>query len=131
MTLDLMAGAKEVDKKPKSMTLKELKAAIEIERKLVNSEVERYRTEYWRKITWSFSPFIFILFGFPLAVITNRRAKSANVTIAILAATFYYLISMGCESLSLKGIAPAELIMWLPNTIGLLAAIILNIKCVS
>ncbi len=130
MTLDLMAGAKQVDKKPKSMTLKELKTAIENEEKLFHS-ASRFRTEYWRKITWSFSPLVFILFGFPLAVITNRRAKSANVTIAILAAALYYLISMGCESLGSQGKAPAEFIMWVPNAIGFLAALILNIKCAS
>lgn len=130
MTLDLTSANKKIEKKPKSMTLNELKVAIEEEEKLFNTS-SRYRTEYWRKISWSFSPLVFVLLGFPLAVITNRRAKSANVTIAIACAAVYYLLSIGCESLAIQEIAPPHLILWVPNFIGLTVASILNFKCVS
>jgi lipopolysaccharide export LptBFGC system permease protein LptF len=128
MTLDLSKGEKEIEKKPQSMTFKELKAEIaKLERLLVDTV--QLRTEYFRKITWSFSPLIFILIGFPLAVITNRRERSANIVLAILCFAFYYLISLGCEALSKKGIVPPGLIMWAPNIIAATGAVILNYKC--
>jgi len=129
MTLDLGKGKKKLEKKPQSMTLKELQHEIEKLEMLFVDPV-RYRTEYFKKITWSFSPLIFILIGFPLAAITNRREKSANVVLAILCFAFYYLLSVGCEALSKKGIVPPALIMWTPNMIATTAAILLNLKCV-
>ncbi len=129
MTLDLGKDKKEIEKKPQSMTFKELRAEIDkLERLFVDTV--HLRTEYFRKITWSFSPLIFILIGFPLAVITNRREKSANIVLAILCFAFYYLISLGCEALSKKGIVPPALIMWTPNMIAAMGAAILNFKCV-
>ncbi|MCA9407362.1 MAG: LptF/LptG family permease [Candidatus Omnitrophica bacterium] len=130
MTLDLSNKKEKIEKKPKGMTLKELKdEIIRLERLLVDTN--RLQTEYLRKITWSFSSLIFIMLGFPIAVITHRREKSANIVLAIFCAAFYYLITLGCEALSIKAIIRPEIIMWLPNAIAGLAAIILNIKCVS
>ncbi|MCK5012466.1 MAG: LPS export ABC transporter permease LptF [Candidatus Omnitrophica bacterium] len=129
MTLDLSKNKKKIEKKPQSMTFKELKTeTAKLERLFVDTI--HLRTEYFRKITWSFSPLIFILIGFPLAVITNRRERSANIVLAILCFAFYYLISIGCEALSKKGILPPALIMWAPNMIAATSALILNYKCV-
>lgn len=130
MTLDLTKQNQKIEKKPKGMTLKELKAKIaELERLLVDTG--KLETEYYRKITWSFSALIFILLGFPIAVITHKRAKSANVVLAIAFAAVYYLLSLGCEALSSEQIVTPGLIMWVPNLVlGTLAAI-LNFKCAS
>jgi lipopolysaccharide export system permease protein len=130
MTLDLSSAKKTIEKKPKAMTLRELKSEIsKLDRMMI--ETTRLKTEYFRKIAWSFSPLVFILLGFPLAVITHKREKSANVVLAVLCAAAYYLISLGCEALSIKNIAPPAVIMWLPNIITASAAGFLNIKCVS
>ncbi len=130
MTLDLSNKKKKVEKKPKGMSLAELKDEIHnLERLLVDTG--RLETEFHRKITWSFATLIFMMLGFPIAVITHRREKSANVVFAILCAAFYYLISIGCEALSIKNIAPPAIIMWVPNTISGSIALYLNIKCVS
>ena len=111
------------------MTLKELKTEIaKLERLFIDTN--QLTTEYYKKIAWSFSPLIFTLVGFPLSVIINRREKSANVVLAILCSAFYYLITLGCEALSKKGILPPALIMWTPNMIAGMGAVILNFKCV-
>jgi lipopolysaccharide export system permease protein len=130
MTLDVSKNNEKIDKKPKSMSLDELNSEkTRLERLLSEAkELTRLDTEYYRKITWSFSPLIFILLGFPLAVITNKREKSANVMLAILFAAGYYLLSLGCEALSIENIAPPALILWLPNALGGIVAAILNIK---
>lgn len=130
MTLDLSKQNKKIDKKPKSMTLKELKEEMnKLDALFVDTS--QLKTEYFRKITWSFSPLIFILLGFPMAVITHRREKSANVVMAIICAAFYYLLSLGCEALSIQNIAPPNIIMWVPNAVAGVTALFLNIKCVS
>ena len=70
--------------------------------------------------------------GFPLAIITNRREKSANVIIAVFCATVYYLLALGAQGLSIEGKFPAEIIMWLPNAVGFLTVVIFNHKiCAS
>lgn len=129
MTLDLGAeNPKEIKKKPKSMSLAELTAERErLEALLVRTTP--LETAYWRKISWSFAPLIFICLGFPVAIITNKREKRAkNVIIVILLAMTYYLMFLGCEAMSLQDVAPAYLVMWAPNAVGLLAALALNLK---
>lgn len=129
MTLDLSAeNKKEVVKKPKGMTLRELASEHARLEKLLVKTIP-YETEYWRKITWAFSPLIFIALGFPVAIITNKRDKRAkNVFIVIALAVTYYLLSLGCEALSLQEIVPAYLIMWAPNAVGFIAAFIFNFR---
>lgn len=130
MTLDLSKDSQKIEKKPKGMTFEELQSEIQQHEKL-SVDTAPFRTEYHRKITWSFSSLIFILLGFPIAVITHRRQKSANVVLAVLFAAVYYLLSLGCEALSIQSIAPAALIMWAPNGLAALGAVILNYKCAS
>lgn len=130
MTLDLSKSAQEVEKKPKGMTLKELREEIDKHERLL-VDTAQLRTEYHRKITWSFASLVFILLGFPVAVITHRREKSVNIVLAMLFAATYYLLSLGCEALSLQSIAPAAWLMWAPNALAALGAAILNQKCVS
>jgi lipopolysaccharide export LptBFGC system permease protein LptF len=112
------------------MTLKELSEEIDKHERLL-VDTTQLRTEYYRKITWSFASMIFILLGFPAAVITHRREKSANIVIAVAFAALYYLLSLGCEALSLQNIAPAAWLMWTPNILAGIGAFILNQKCVS
>ncbi|MFA5259980.1 MAG: LptF/LptG family permease [Candidatus Omnitrophota bacterium] len=127
VTLDTTQAEQKIDKKPKSMTLRELKSeGRRLQQLLVDTT--RLETEYYRKITWSFSPLVFVTLGFPLAVITNKREKSANVVIAIIAAAVYYLITLGCEALSIEHIVPAAIIMWVPNIIGGAVTLFLNYR---
>jgi lipopolysaccharide export system permease protein len=131
MTLDLSDKGGKVEKKPKGMTLSELSEAI-TEYKSMNIDPNPLIAEYHRKLSWAFAPLIFILLGFPIAVITHRRQKSANLMLAILFAAPYYLVSVGCQALASQGLTSPALIMWVPNIIGGIIVIILNIKlCAS
>ena len=127
MTLDLSETNKnKVEKKPKSMSIRELDEERQRLEKLL-IKTAPLETEYWRKISWAFSPFIFILLAFPVSIITNKREKRAkNVLIVIFLAMTYYLLSLGCEALSLQQVAPAVLLMWTPNLIAFLAAMAFN-----
>lgn len=133
ITLDLSNKNKNIVKKPKSMTSTELIAEIRrLEPLLKTNDIYPLHTELQRRITWSFAPLIFIMLGFPLAIITNRREKSANVIVAVLCAAVYYLLSLGMQGLSIEGKAPAEIIMWVPNLVGFAAVLLFNRKiCAS
>ena len=130
ITLDLSKGQKKVEKKPRGMTLRELQDEI---RNLRNKAVDPTRlvTEFHRKLSWSFSPLIFVLIGFPIAVITHRREKSANIVLAIICAAVYYFLSLGCEALSIKNLTPPQIAMWIPNITGLITGSFFNYRCAS
>jgi len=130
ITLNLSEKNKKIDKKPKSMPLRELKAEIERLQSLL-IDTSRMETEYIKRISWAFAPLIFILLGFPLAVITNKREKTANVLMAMVAVAVYYLLTLGCEALAIENILPGAIILWMPNIIGLIVAIYLNWKVCS
>jgi lipopolysaccharide export LptBFGC system permease protein LptF len=133
ITLDLSALSETIEKKPKSMTISELISEIHrLEPLLKIDDIYPLQTELYRRITWSFSPLIFILIGFPLAIITNRRERSANILVAVFCAAIYYLLSLGVQGLSLEGKVSAGLIMWVPTIVGLTTAVFLNRKvCAS
>jgi lipopolysaccharide export system permease protein len=131
MTLDLNRKSSKVEKKPKGMSLKELRKEMKKYDKL-SVDIKPLIAEYHRKISWAFSPLIFILLGFPVAVITHRRQKTANLLIAVLFAAPYYLLSVGCQALASQGVARPDIIMWLPNIIGAVIVVVLNRKlCAS
>ena len=113
------------------MSFKELKEKIR-EFKALAIDTSPLITEYHRKITWSFSALVFILLGFPIAVITHRREKTANLALAFTCAAAYYLLSLGCEALSIQHITPPAFTMWAPNIIAGLMAFYLNYRlCTS
>lgn len=130
-TLDLSGDSEDIEKRPKAMTLSELSDQIQEYRSL-DIDTTPLKTEYHRKTSWSFSILVFILLGFPLAVVTHKRAKTANVTLAMICGAIYYLLTLGFEALSAQGTLPVALAMWTPNILGFFIASILNYRiCVS
>ncbi|MBF0569285.1 MAG: LptF/LptG family permease [Candidatus Omnitrophica bacterium] len=127
MTMDLSDKSGKAERKPKGMTMKEIRDAIQDYDKM-GIDTKPLVAEYHRKITWSLAPLIFILLGFPVAVITHRRAKTANLLLAVLFAAPYYLLSIGCQALATQSFARPDVVMWLPNIIGGVVVIILNYK---
>jgi LPS export ABC transporter permease LptF len=116
MNLNAMKDPSEIEKKPKDMTIQELK-----------SESKRLRargidpaplvTEMHAKITLAFSCFVFMLLGSSLAIITRRREKSINLGITFLVVGIYYLLFIAFETLSLQGYLKPQLAMWMPNIV--------------
>ncbi len=131
ITMDLSKQKTKMDKKPKSMTMRELKDKIE-EFNKISIDSSPLITEYHRRLAWSLTPLLFILLGFPFAVITHRRAKSANVLLAVLFAAPYYILSLACQGIATQNVLDPSLIMWIPDLIGGIIVIIMNWRlCVS
>ncbi len=131
ITMDISKKKQKADKKPKAMTLRE-----------ISTQIEEYQSrfidpapliaEYHRRLAWSLTPLIFILLGFPFAVITHRRAKSANLLYALLFAAPYYLLSLAAQGLASQNVLNPALLMWTPDIIAGIVVLALNWKlCVS
>jgi len=105
-----------IGKKPKDMTIQELKNEIRRVRK-EGIDPAPLITEINEKLALSFSCIVFILFGAPLAIITRRREKSINFGIAFLVVGSYYLLFIAAEALSIRGVINPAIGMWIPNII--------------
>jgi len=131
ITMDLSKKQTKVDKKPKAMTLKELEIKIKEFQKL-SIDASPLITEYNRRLAWSLTPLLFIFLGFPFAVITHKRAKSANILFAVLFAAPYYILSLVCQGLAAQNIMEPSFTMWIPDILGGIIVLISNWKlCVS
>jgi lipopolysaccharide export system permease protein len=109
-------GKGNIEKKPKDMTIAELKSEI---RRLRQERIDPSPliTEINEKITLAFSCLAFILLGSSLAIITRRREKSINIGLAIMIMVVYYPLFIGCEALGIQGYINPAIAMWIPNII--------------
>jgi lipopolysaccharide export system permease protein len=121
MNLNLAAAQNKgkIEKKPKEMTIQEIKQKI----RELKINLPPLVTEIYEKITLAFSCLAFILIGAPLAIITRRREKSINIGIAVLIIVIYYPLFIGAEALGMQGYLAPGIAMWIPNillgTVGL------------
>jgi len=127
MYMDLSKKIVKTEKKSKAMTLRELARKIDTLHSLFIDPAPLV-AEYHRRLAWSLSPLLFILLGFPFAAITHRRAKSANLLYALLFAAPYYIISLACQGMATQNILNPALLMWTPDIVAALLAIIFNWK---
>jgi len=116
LNLSGTGGNRTIEKKPKDMTIREIQAEM---RKFEKEGIETSPliTELNEKLSLAFTPFVFILFGLPLAAITRRREKSINFGLAFLTVGVYYLLLLGAEALSLQGYLDPSVAMWIPNAL--------------
>ena len=131
MTLNLTQAqsGRPIEKKPRDMTINELKSEIKKLRK-EGVDPTPLVTQIHEKIALAFSCFVFILLGSSLAIITRRREKSINFGLAFLIVGIYYLLLMGAEAVSMQGRVDAPLAMWMPNIVfGIIGAILTYRLC--
>lgn len=115
LTLDLTEHcASRVDKKPKDMSINELRSEI---KRLRASHIDPLPliNEIHRKIALAFSSLAFILIGLPLSITTRRTGKSIGFGLSLMVIVVYYLLFAGGEALSLKGLVHPALGNWLAN----------------
>lgn len=133
MTLNLASGQDKnaIEKKPKDMTIRELKNEI-ARFKSQKIEFAPLVAEINEKLSLAFSSFIFMLLGIPLAVITRRREKSINFGLAFLIVIIYYPLLLACEALALQGHLNPVLALWIPNILFGAVGLIMTYKlCAS
>lgn len=117
--IDLSMQEKEnvkVDKKTSDMSIKELRKET-VRLRQLNITPINFAAEIQKRISFSFSPLIFVLFGFGVSLVVKHRERTINFGIAVLIAGIYYLLMLLGETLvNFEYIAPV-LGMWMPNII--------------
>lgn len=131
LNLDNPEEKREIEKKPKDMTVRELKEQI-ARYKSQSIDTTPLLTHLHQKLALAFSALIFIVVASPMAVITHRREKALNFGMSFLIVVVYYLLLIGFESLGLQGYINPALSMWMPNIIfGSIGAYLMLKLCVS
>lgn len=129
LSLGQMQEADQIEKKPKDMTIAELKKEGARLKKQGIDPTPLF-TEIHKKISLAFSCLVFMLLGLPLAVITRRREKSINFGIAVIIVLIYYLLLILSEALSLKEYLLPQIALWIPNIIlGIIGAVLTYRLC--
>ncbi|MBN2097559.1 MAG: LptF/LptG family permease [Candidatus Omnitrophica bacterium] len=125
LTLDISGGGENWQKKLKDMSIRELRAQM---RELAKSKIEDINpiiTEINKKLAFSFSSLAFVLVGLPLAIWTKRREKFVGIGLSVGIFVGYYILFLGGEVLSIKGIMYPGLGMWLSDIVLASVGIIL------
>ena len=120
-----------IEKKPKDMTIRELREDIA---RLKKGKIDPNPliVEINERLNLAFSALVFVLVGAPLAMIARRREKSINIGIAVLIMVSYYPLFIGCEALGIEAQFFPQLVMWLPNIVfGAIGAIMTYKICAS
>ncbi len=127
LTLNLdekLSSGDYIQKKPKEMNFQEIKREIKL-LGYYHIDAPALIAEFHRKISISFASLIFIILGISLGIFTKRGEKTIQFAVALAVIVIYYLLMAGGMALSLKGIEPIWLWMYLPNIVLMLVGIVL------
>lgn len=113
---DSASSAGYIEKKPKEMTFREVKQEIK-KLGLHHIDAPALIAEFHRKISISFASLVFIVIGIPLGIFTKRGEKTVQFAVALGVIVIYYLLMAGGIAMSLKGVRPIALWMYMPNII--------------
>ena len=129
MTLNLEDAMKyeEIQKKPREMSIAELKQEI------IKLDKEKISTtplyiEMHNKLALAFSSFVFVFLGIPIAIRTHRREKSINFGLTMLLFIVYWGIMLGGIACSIRNLIPPWLGIWMANIVMFLIGMCLFIK---
>ncbi|RKY38230.1 MAG: hypothetical protein DRP76_04810, partial [Candidatus Omnitrophota bacterium] len=114
MELPITKRPEKVDKKPQDLTFREIKKKIK-HLKSLGIEPKDLILNLHKRISLSFSPLIFVILGFGIALNLKPRTKSVNFGIAFFCAGFFYLFLILAETFSQLANLPAFIGMWFPN----------------
>ncbi len=124
MNLKIPGAGKKIEKKLKEFSIKELlneKERLEGQ----GIDIKPIEAQISNKIALSFAPFIFAIIGLPFSIRVKRQEKSLGVLLVIMIAVVYYLLLLGAEALSIRGIINPWIGMWVPNIVLFFAGVLL------
>ncbi len=106
MNLSGQKIGEEVGKKPKDMSVKELKGEMKRLGESGISDIYPLAAEIHSKIALSLSALAFALTGIPLGIAARRSEKSIGFGFSLILATTYWVLLAGGKALAQKGILP-------------------------
>ncbi|MFH1380603.1 MAG: LptF/LptG family permease [Candidatus Omnitrophota bacterium] len=129
MTLNLKDAIEQekIEKKPREMTIAELREEIKkLEKKHV-SVIPLY-IEMHNKMALAFSNFIFVLIGIPIALTMHRREKSINFGLTMVLFVAYWGIMLAGVACAIRTLLPPWLGIWMANIVLFLIGVALFIR---
>ncbi|MBI4972108.1 MAG: LptF/LptG family permease [Candidatus Omnitrophica bacterium] len=114
----------EINKKTKDMSLDELMTKLpkEHEKKMRR----KIQASMHHIITLSLAPFVFVLIGLPLALITRRGEPIISFGIALALICIYYVFFVLSDTMAISGVLPPMIALWLPNiTLSVIGCVLL------
>lgn len=110
---------KKMEKKVKDMSLDEIVYKLKADEEVKsNRDLRReYKTEFHKKISFSFAPFVFAMVGLPLAVITRRGEAVVSFSLSIGIVALYYVLFVWSRSMAMESYLPPVVAVWLPNVL--------------
>lgn len=128
VALNLKDYAPKIDKKPKDMSISEIKQEMEKLKETSIEDLNALKLEIHKKFTLAFSCLAFVLLGIPLGITTKRAERSVGFGVSLGIVIAYYIVAVACEGLSLKGRFNPAVALWLPNAAMISLGIILAWK---
>jgi lipopolysaccharide export LptBFGC system permease protein LptF len=112
--LEPIRSAKEVNKKPWDMRLREIDKSI---RDFEKEKIVPYHllTEKHKRYSLSFSPLFFLLIGATFGIKMKGKSRVKGFAISLPTIIIYYVILLFCERISQKGVFYPFILMWIPN----------------
>ena len=111
-------------KTPEELTMKELRAQIEIMKSQYVSTNE-LETELYQRFTIPMASLIFALIGVPLGLQPTRNASSMGFALSVIIIFVYYAIMTLANAVAIGGMVTPIFAVWIPNIIGLIFGAIL------
>ena len=106
-------------KTPEELTMKELRAQIEIMKsQYVNTN--DLETELYQRFTIPMASLVFALIGVPLGLQPTRNASSMGFALSVVIIFVYYAIMTLANAIGIGGLLAPMIAVWIPNIIGLL-----------
>ncbi len=127
LNLNLEEQKEGLEKKPRDMTIKEIKDEIKF-LKAAGIDVSPLRFAIQQKISMGFACLVFVFIGLPLAIKARRSEKSIGFGISLAVLMFYYIIAALGEALAIKRITPPWVGAWMTNIIVLVIGLILSYR---
>lgn len=109
--------SQEISKKPKDMSIRELKAEIQNLGQSGIKATYELSAEIHNKIAMSFSSLAFLLIGIPLGITTRRSEKSVGFGIGLVLMTAYWSLLIGGQALAQKGYLEPFIAMQFSNLV--------------
>jgi len=128
VSLNLKDYLPKIEKKPKDMSIAEIKEEIAKLKADSIEDINSLKVEMYKKFSLAFSALVFVLMGIPLGITARRSERSVGFGMSLGIIIIYYALAVGCESISLRGTLEPAIAMWIPNILLLLFGIFLNIK---
>lgn len=104
LNMDQLGRSEELGKKPKNMSVKELRAEIDNLGEAGIKATYELSAEIHNRIAMSFSSLAFLLIGIPLGITTRRSEKSVGFGIGLVLLTVYWSLLIGGKALAQKGL---------------------------